>query len=666
MPGERSPFLSSFSLTKMFRTFTKAFAALVCLSLPAMAQESHVLQEVQITANRYEQKQTGKTVTVLSDSVLRANEGQTLSQILEAQAGLLVVGKGQPYGSVQSIALRGAATGQTLILLDGIPVYEPSGIGATFDINLIPVQNIERIEILRDGQSTVYGSDAIAGVINIITRKSSGKKAKVTAGLMGGSFGTLNADASVSGTLKNTQYSLGVSSVNSRGFSSAAAPGKETFEKDGYHDLGLNAGITQKITDKLSANALFRYQKYDTDLDEAAFVDDKDYTFSSDNFMYGGGLLYTLNKGRITFNYLGSTIDRSFTNDSSDVPAAAWSKFSSNRYNSRSDFFELFSHLSLSKSLNLLAGASHQTQSMDYSGYEINDWGRTDYDAISSDLAHVSNSSVYATLSGGFQKGFGFEAGARTNFHSVYGNTLTFNLNPYYLVDKQLKIFASYGSSFRNPALYQLYSPYGNLDLSPELARTYEAGFQVFGEDTRDFFRIVAFGRQYDDMIIFESIAQAPWGVYNNLSKKTSNKGVELEGTKRWNKLTAGINYTVLDGVISDDLAQKGDEIRAFLRRPNHTVNLRAGYSFNDRLTVGIQSQSFSRRNDVFYNSATFGTEAKILDAYTLVHVQANYQVTPNFRINFSGQNIFNADYQEIYGYNSRKATFLAGVRINF
>ena len=637
---------------------------MLCLSLPTMAQESHALGEVQITANRYEQKQTGKTVTVLPDSVLRANEGQSLSQILQAQAGLLVVGKGQPYGSVQSVAMRGAGFGQTLILLDGIPVYEPSGIGATFDINLISVQNIERIEILKDGQSTVYGSDAIAGVINIITRKSSDKKARINAGIMGGSFGTFQGDASVSGTLKNTQYVLGLSAVNSRGFSSAAAPDQQTFERDGYRDLGLNAKVIQKIGEKLSANALVRYQKYDTDLDEAALTDDKDYTFTSDNLMYGAGLSYTLTKGKITFNYLRSTINRSFTNDSADVPATAWSKFSFNGYDSRSDFFELYSHLALSKNLDLLAGASHQKQNMDYSGYEINDWGRTDYDAISSDLAHISNSGIYATLNGGFSKGFGFEAGVRTNFHSAYGNTLTFNLNPYYLIDNQLKVFASYGSSFRNPALYQLYSPYGNLDLHPELARTYEAGFQVFGENPRDFFRVVAFGRQYDDMIIFESITQAPWGKYNNLHKKASDRGVEVEGNYQWNKLAAGINYTLLDGTISDDLIQKGDEIRAFLRRPNHTVNLRAGYSFN-KLALGVQGQYLSKRNDTFYNPDTFGTEAKILSAYTLVHLQANYGVTPNVRINFSGQNIFNVDYQEVYGYNSRKATFLAGVRVD-
>src|SRR5690606_9987349 len=153
----------------------------------------------------------------------------------------------------------------------------------------------------------------------------------------------------------------------------------------------------------------------------------------------------------------------------------------------------------------------------------------------------------------------------------------------------------------------------------------------------------------------------APWGIYTNLHEKTTQQGVELEAVKRWNKFTAGLNYTLLDGTVSDDLAGKGEEIRAFLRRPRHTLNLKAGYTFADRLTVGIQSQYLSKRNDTFYNPATYVTEAKILDGYSLVHLQAQYRVSPHVSLHFSGQNIFNADYQEMYGYNSRKATFLVG-----
>jgi vitamin B12 transporter len=649
----------------MFKTFKGAFvlALISSCTVSTIAQQTQSLEEVQVTANRYPQKQTGKTLTILNDSLLRANEGQTLSQILQSQAGLLVLGKGQPYGSVQSIAVRGAGFGQTLILLDGIPVNEPSGIGSTFDINLLSVQNIERIEILKDGQSTVYGSDAIAGVINIITKKHAAQKASINAGIMGGSFGTLNADATLSGRINKTQYTLGVSSINSKGFSSAAVP---NGEEDGYSDLGLHAKLTQHITHRLSANGLLRYQKYKTDLDEAALMDDKDYTFTSDNLMFGGGLNYDLSKGKIIFNYLGSTIDRSFTNDSSDVPMSAWSKYSFNQYHSKAHFLELYSNFSISEQLKFLAGISHQIQNMDYSGFEISDFGRTDFEDINADLAKINNTSVYATVNGTFKGGFGFEAGARTNFHSAYGNTLTFNLNPYFFFDDQFKVFASYGSSFRNPALYQLFSPYGNVNLSPELAKTYEAGFQVFGEDKRDFMRIVAFGRQYNDMIIFESTTTAPWGRYNNLDQKASNKGVELEGQKQWNKLSTGFNYTLLDGTISDDLVQDGDEIRAFLRRPNHTINLRVGYNFGKKLTIGLQSQSLSKRNDTFYNSTNYETEGKILKAFTLIHLQANYALTENIKINFSGQNIFNVDYQEVYGYNSRKATLLGGVRVNF
>ncbi|MCD8540212.1 MAG: TonB-dependent receptor plug domain-containing protein, partial [Leadbetterella sp.] len=169
------------------------------------------------------------------------------------------------------LMMNGLSNKYVLILVNGKKLTGDTS--NNIDLSQINMNNVKRIEVLKGAASALYGSDAIAGVINIITRKSPAKKAKLTAGVMGGSFGTLNADASVSGTLKNTQYTLGISSVNSRGFSSAAAPDQQTFEKDGYNDLGLNAGVVQKITDKLSANALIRYQKYDTDLDEAAYDD---------------------------------------------------------------------------------------------------------------------------------------------------------------------------------------------------------------------------------------------------------------------------------------------------------------------------------------------------------------------------------------------------------
>ena len=113
-----------------------------------------------------------------------------LGELLNQQAGLKLAGANNTLGTNQDVYMRGAATGNTLILIDGIPINDASTIANTFDINHLPLDNIERIEILKGAQSTLYGSDAVAGVIHIITRKQSDKPVSVSGTIAGGSFNT--------------------------------------------------------------------------------------------------------------------------------------------------------------------------------------------------------------------------------------------------------------------------------------------------------------------------------------------------------------------------------------------------------------------------------------------------------------------------------------------
>jgi vitamin B12 transporter len=206
------------------------------------------LNEVVVTANKTEQKlsQTGKVMIVLSDSVLQKYQGQTVAELLSKQAGFTIAGSNGPLGSNQELYLRGAGTGNTLILIDGVPVYDPSYINNGFDLNMLTVCECDRIEILKGSQSSLYGSDAVAGVVNIFTKK--GSSAKPIAGSIStntGSFGTFRNTLNLNGLTGKVNYNFQYSNLTSKGFSAAVDKENKNFDKDGFSQNSFlgNVGI---------------------------------------------------------------------------------------------------------------------------------------------------------------------------------------------------------------------------------------------------------------------------------------------------------------------------------------------------------------------------------------------------------------------------------------
>src|SRR5882757_1742332 len=206
------------------------------------------LDEVVVTATRFpvKQSQTGKVVIVIGHEELEKSSGKTLGLLLNEQAGITVAGSLNSTGTNQGVFIRGAGSGRTLVTIDGVPVGDPSQSDNSFDINLIPVSTIERIEISKGAQSTLYGSDAIAGVINIITSKPGVKTPfNAKASFSGGSYGTYNGSAQLYGKVADhLVYNVRYNRAHTDGYSTAYdSTHKAGFDNDGYRSDAIASNI---------------------------------------------------------------------------------------------------------------------------------------------------------------------------------------------------------------------------------------------------------------------------------------------------------------------------------------------------------------------------------------------------------------------------------------
>ena len=290
----------------MSKKLTLLIGLLISCSLFAQKDTlpSQLLDEVIVTANKLAQKQssTGKVVTVIDQSMIQKSSGKTVAQLLNDQVGITINGALNNAGSVQTIFMRGASPGRTLVLMDGIPVNDPSQISGDVDLNFFSLTNVERIEICKGAQSTLYGSDAIAGVINIITiKKNITAPLNVKAGASAGNYDSYKANVQLYGKSGRLTYNTSLATIKTGGFSSAYdSSGNKNFDRDGYAGNIASASIQLQATAPLLIKAFTQYSQYQSDVDASAFTDKTNYTIHNRNFITGTGLVYKQKKMTIT------------------------------------------------------------------------------------------------------------------------------------------------------------------------------------------------------------------------------------------------------------------------------------------------------------------------------------------------------------------------------
>ncbi len=616
---------------------------LALLSTAAHAQQtSRALDTVVVTATRSPKKlsEIGRVVTIISADQINKSQGKSLPELLNTIPGITFSGAENAPGISSSVFLRGASTGNTLILIDGFPVNNSSGIDGSYDLNAFPLDQIDHIEILKGSGSTLYGSDAVAGVINIITKhpKEQGLKANVQAS--GGTYNTFNESAGLNGKINNTGIAINLSNTDSRGFPAATdTTGKAGFRNDDFHQRAVSVNLNQQVSQKFILNGNFQTTYNKGNLPYGAFTDDKNYTYDN-TFLFGGlGGKLLLDKGSLNVNVSQNDV----RNDYNDLNSS-YEKNTGHITNAEALF-----NYSLAKFLDITSGASFKySNTNQYSTY----------DTIKSSEAHNSIASVYTSL---FLKSgiFHMEVGGRYNHDSKYGSNFTYTINPSVLLADQFKIFGTIASAFKSPTLYQLFSPYGNIGLKPETTTSYEAGFDWELIKNMLSFNTVFYKYNTKQVIYFKDESSFPYGVYENGSSQ-SDKGFESELKLNLDKFAASAYAAYVTGRLTDE---NGAVTNGLLRRPSNTYGANFSYQVIKTVSVGLNYKYTGDRGDTKFDPVTFAASTVTLKHYNLVDAHLQWQACPKLLVFGDFKNIFDAKYTDWLGYNTRGFNFMAGLK---
>jgi vitamin B12 transporter len=608
------------------------------------------LEDVIVTANKIEQKQNGtsKVITVITAAQIQQNAGRTIAQLLNEQAGLSLPGALSNLGTVPSIYMRGAASGRTLILLDGAPVGDPSMISNEFDLNLVPLNQVERIEILKGAQSTLYGSDAIGGVINIITKSKSGGGG----GFSYGSYGTKQGNFQFNANYKKLDLAIGFENQNADGFSSAKdITNKGNFDEDGYQNNSFFVKAKYQIDTLWNVQLSSRKTAYKAAIDYGGFKDDKDNEFKNATTMSGLVLKYKKSKTNFQLQYQYTTQDRTYFNDSVD---RTYTIFENNQYAGTTHFADAFLSTPIHKNIQWIIGTDFRYGSYNQTYESISQYGP--YNDVFKDTFQLQNALYTSALINDNSKKWLLELGARYNNHNRFGNNQTFTFNPSYALNDQIRLIASVSTGFKAPSLYQLSY---NDQLKAETSFNTEFGISF--RKGQVFARAVYYNRNIKNGIDYNYI---DYNFFNFIQQKVN--GLEIEIQHPINEQHHfSLNYTLMNGQeTNQNRITTTDTItyNYLLKRPKHSINAQWNYTINSKWNASLTGRFISERKDV----GGYASPDVTLGYYTLLNANIQYKWSKRVLVFANGQNLLNDNFNEVNGYNAIGRMLQFGIRVQF
>lgn len=618
-------------------------------------EKTDLHHEIVVTASRIATptKEIATSVTVITKQELEQTQKATVIEALQEVLGLSILQSG-PMGSSASVMLRGANSEHTLVMIDGVEVNDPITPSRTYDFSHIRVEGIERIEILRGPQSTLYGSDAMAGVINIITRKGEGKP-RFHLSSLGGSYGTFSGSAGLTGSMEKLHYSFWASSLTSQGFSAANAALEGNTEADGYKNLSLSARVGYKASDNIDLDFSARFIDTKSDIDNygSAFGDDPNNIQTYDSLFLKGHIRGLFLKNRweqkLTLSHVAS-------NRETDNPTDDQHPLESDRslYKSRLYKLDWQNNFFLHKSNTLTFGGEYQQEQGESSYYSESIWGPS---TSLFPLKKAHSTGVYIQDQMRLAGVFFLTAGIRLDSHSQSGRSTTYRIAPAFFIHQtNTKLKATYGTGFKSPSLYQLcapgniWGPIGNENLKPEETTSWDLGIEQDLLDGKVRLGGTYFSSRFENLIDYDYTQG-----YINIAKAFS-KGIEflLEFLP--------VDNLAFSASYSHIVAKDQNTGEALLRRPKDkfTANLNVRFLAKGRFILSMTH--IGARDDQEWID-WISTRVQ-MDPFTLLNAVISWDILPNIQLYLRMDNILDQQYELIKGYGTPGFSMYGGFKI--
>lgn len=686
------------------------------------------LEPVTITSTRTTQPlwKAGRSVKILQKSEWLSLPAFTIGGLLATLPGAHITGINQNPGQLQALFLRGTNANHTNVLIDGIKISDPTAVDNALDLSELSLINLERVEVVGGAHSTLYGSSALGGVVNLITQKKQTPGWHLRAGLQEGTFGPKTNQLSEMLALNYTHYSGWY--VNTEVFHTKVHGLDATLDtvtnttdyeslhrdRDHFNKLDLNAkvGLQRGPWDIFLSATGYNHH---ADIDDGAYRDDNNYTVEVRRQAYAYGATYAFNPAiRLSITGGLTRFHRHLLDDSTVVAANGdtdHSHWESNNLGWAQHHEATLNHESKFGSVVLGSGLTIDQMTI-RSTYFSSAFGpfilENNLDKLN---IHMLNAYQFAHVElqhpRSSNRPFKLGLGLRHQHHELYGSHLTYAINPSWQLHEHLLTFVSWSTGFNAPSLYQLYAPErdftsgvtrGNVTLKPETGTSIEWGIKVHKEHWDA--QLSVYHNQIKQLIDFVylwdmstppdhlSYLDFRGDTYLNLGRQ-KNLGMELSlnykphpqwQVQGWVHVVQGsLHYQPehLAGAFQAyhlQLYNNGSFLnsavkqQALSRRPSSAF-IQVNWKPTHAWTVYGGVRHVAQGRDIFYDALAgpFGALGlQTLKSYSLIHAGIGFKPTDRWRINLRTENLTNAKYTDVIGYAVKGRSINLGVIFEF